>query len=197
MEAARQIKARFEGIFASLAEPVRWTDLRRDPAEAALHGYLTKGSGPGAGPEFRFREAVPGLQIGALLQLQSDPQRWRVTNLHVEDLEQTVLFVAARVEPLDAADTAPLAEGIEALLQSLDAALAASTLAPLDREDAREALIRLPSLCARPSDPAHAARIKARLTLLKDRFKACPQTAHSAQGLLLKLEAHLKRQGLP
>jgi hypothetical protein len=38
-------------------------------------------------------------------------------------------------------------------------------------------------------------RVKARLKLLAERFKACPQTAHEAKGKILKLEAHLKRKG--
>lgn len=197
MEAARQIKARFEGIFASLAEPVLWTDARRDPEAVELQGYLTKGSGKDAGPEFRFREPVPGLQSGALLALRSDAQRWRVTSLRSEDLEDTVLFIAARVESLEAAPAQALAETLDSILATLNETLAASTLAPLEREDAQEALARLPRLCATPQDPAHAARIKARLTLLKDRFKACEQSSHRALGLLLKLEAQLKRQGLP
>jgi hypothetical protein len=60
-----------------------------------------------------------------------------------------------------------------------------------------EALQRLPALAQQPADPGHAARLRQRLSLLKDRFKACAQTQHQAHGLLLKLEAQLKRKGLP
>lgn len=196
MRPAHQIKAKLVGIFESLSEAVLWTDQRHHAEDAELSGYLTKGSGPEGGPEFRFREAVPGLEVGAVLRLASTGVRWRVDRLHLETMEEQVLFQSAHVQSLEAPPL-PVAEGLDALLAGLDKALAACTLAPLDREDAREALARLPQLCAQPGDPAHAQRIRQRLSLLRDRFKACPQTWFQAQGLLLKLEAHLKRQGLP
>ncbi len=196
MDPARQIKARFEGIFASLAEPVLWLDLRRDPAEAELQGYLTKGSGPGASDEFRFSAPVAGLLPGAVLRLASGEARWRVQSLHEERMESQLLFVAARVVSLQAGHE-EASERAETLIAELQACLERSSLGPLDRDDAAEALARLPRLCAQPADHEHAARLRARLFLLKERFKRCPQTWHPAQGLLLRLEALLKREGLP
>lgn len=196
MRPVHQIQARFAGIFDSLAETVLWTDPRHHAGDVELNGYLTKGSGPEGGPEFRFRAQVAGLELGALLRLASQDERWRVDQLHLETMEDQDLFLAARVQSL-AEPALNVPQSLEALLAGLDQALAASTLGPLEREDAREALARLPQLCAQPAEPAYAGRIRPRLSLLKDRFKTCPQTWHQAQGLLLKLEAHLKRQGLP
>jgi hypothetical protein len=197
MDAARQIKARMERIFQDLAEPVLWDDRRLHSGERRLHGYLTKGSGKDAGQEFRFPERVDGLASGAILRLASADERWRVAEVHIEELDQQVLFVAAKVVDLSAPEPEALPEELDGILLALGQALDASTLGPLEREDVREALLRLPALAQSPGDPGHATRLKQRLSLLKDRFKACPQVQHQAKGLLLKLEVQLKRKGLP
>lgn len=196
MDPARQIKARFEGIFQSLSETVLFSDQRVEALDQPLMGYLTRGSGPDAGEEFRFLEPVAGLLPGSLLRLASKPERWRVEDLAEERMDGELLFVAARVRRLDG-DSAPPDASLQGILASLQGLLAGSTLTSLEAEDAREALARLPQLCGAPADPEHAHRIKVRLRLLKDRFHGCPQTAHTALGLLLKLEVQLKRQGMP
>ena len=196
MGPARQIKARVEGIFRSLAETVAFSDQRVGALDQPLQGYLTRGSGPDAAEEFRFLEAVPGLDSGSLLSLPSREGRWRVESVAEERMDGELLFIAARVQRLDGA-LPPAEPGAQDLLEALQGLLAASTLGPLEAEDAHEALARLRRLSGRPADLEHAHRIRVRLSLLKERFRGCPQTAHSALGLLLKLEAQLKRQGLP
>ena len=72
-----------------------------------------------------------------------------------------------------------------------------STLSVLDAEDVDEALKRLRALAARPAEAGTMERVALRLRLLRDRFQHCPQTAHSARGLILRLEAAFKRLGAP
>lgn len=187
------IRSRFEAIMQRMGQPVRLLDLRLTPPESVHQGYRTRGAGPEAAWEFRFLEQPAGLQEGSLLTLDGDPERWRVLSIHAERDEDELLFVSATVTSLEA-PTAPPAEDVEGLLKSLRALLQRSSLGPLDQDDVAEALERLPRLLASPG-PEAGARIKARLKLMAERFKACPQTAHDAKGQLLKLEALLKRKG--
>jgi hypothetical protein len=197
MDAARQIKARFQAIFGNMAQPVLFSDQRCGAEDVELSGYLTRGSGPEAGHEFRFQQGIDGLDAGSLLRLKSDGERWRVTLVREERMEGELLFVAAAVDRLSARPTPVPPAEVHELLLALAAKVGQSTLGPLETADAVEILERLPSLIDTPADPAHAARIKLRLHQLKELFKSCPQTGHSAQGLLLKLEAQLKRKGMP
>lgn len=190
---AHPIRQRFESIMQRMGQPVRLLDLRLTPPESLHRGYRTKGAGPEAAWEFRFLEHPMGLQEGSLLTLDGDPERWRVLNIHVERDEGELLFVSATVTSLEAPSAAP-AEDVEGHLKSLRALLLRSSLGPLEQDDVGEALERLPRLLAVPG-PEAGARIKARLKLMGERFKACPQTAHDAKGQLLKLEALLKRKG--
>jgi hypothetical protein len=192
MDDARQIRQRFEAIMERMGQTVRLRDQRLDPAESLHRGYRTRGTATSW--EFRFLEAPAGLQKGSLLSLDGEEERWRVDKVHFERDGNELLFVSAQVASLDAGKDAPNEEQA-ALLQALEALLKRSTLGPLERDDVSEVLHRLPRLFAGVQGPESGARIKARLKLLADRFKACPQTAHEAKGLLLKLEAHLKRKG--
>lgn len=191
---ARQIRQRFESVMERMGRAVRLMDQRRQPAESVHRGYLTKGSGAEAAWEFRFLEAPDGLQEGSLLSLDGEAERWRVQRIHREQDGDEVLFVSAQVASLEAPEV-PTAEDLAGHLAGLQETLLRSTLGPLDQDDVAEALARLPRLLAAGPDPTAAARIKQRLKLLSDRFKACPQTAHEAKGRVLKLEAHLKRKG--
>jgi hypothetical protein len=194
---ARKIKARLDGIFAGMAKTVLLSDQRLGVERLPLRGYLTKGSGPKAGPEFRFQEAVAELGVGALLRLESGPERWKVTAVRQEVMDGELLFVSAQVERLDASTPPEPPAEIHELLSALARMLENSTLGPLEAADVHEALGRLPSLVDQPAEPGRALRIRERLALLKDRFMNCPQTARAAKGLILRLEAQLKRKGLP
>ena len=197
MDPNRQIQQRFAQIFERMAVPVLWQERRDTPEEKALQGYLTRGAGPEAPWEFRFQQVVPGLRQGAVLRTHGSQERWAVDTVLEEHLEAELLYVVARVEPLQGGGGAPLEQGLDVLLQSLAQLLEVSTLSPLRRDDAAEALHRLARLSARPGDPEHALRLKERLKLLDQLFKACPQTGKDAKRLLLKLEAQLKRRGYP
>ena len=196
MDDARQIRQRFETVMARMGQGVRLTDQRLENPESLHRGYRSKG--PAAGTwEFRFLELPAGLQEGSLLSLDGEAQKWRVDRVHVERDGNALLFVSAQVSSLESAP-APMAEDLGSLLKNLNDLLDRSTLAPLERDDVREALDRLQRLVAAAAgaeDRGLSARIKQRLHLLKERFKACPQTAHEAKGGLLRLEAHLKRKG--
>ena len=138
---------------------------------------------------------MPGLRPGAVLEPKG-AGRWLVLELVEQRLEGLPLYVAAKVaslEPGEGADD----EALEPLLAALEALLALSAMPSLEAEDAREALARLRVLTPTPTAPGHGVRIKPRLRLLRERFMACPQTSHEARGLILRLEALLKRKGLP
>ena len=191
---AHPIRNRFESIMQRMGQTVRLLDLRLTPPESVHRGYRTKGSGPEAAWEFRFLEHPTGLQEGSLLTLDGDPERWRVLSIHTERDEGELLFISASVTSLEAPAAAP-ADDVEAHLKALRALLLRSSLGPIEQDDIAEALDRLPRLLNAPG-PEAGARIKARLKLMGERFKACPQTAHDAKGQLLKLEALLKRKGM-
>lgn len=193
MEDARQIRQRFEGIMQRMGQAVRLNEQRAQPSESVHHGYRTKGTGPDASWEFRFLEHPQGLQEGSLLSLEADGERWRVESVHVEKDGGLLLFVSATVKSLESAE-AEAAEDVEGLLQSLAALAKRSSLDPIEQDDVQEALQRVPRLLAQ-SGPEAGVRLKQRLKLLDERFKRCAQTAHEAKGLVLKLEALLKRKG--
>lgn len=197
MDANRQIQQRLAQVFERMAQPVLWQELRDAPQELPLHGYLTRGAGPDAPWEFRFQKAVAGLRQGGVLRQAASEERWCIAKVLEERLETELLYVIARVEPLQAAGAPPLEQDVDALLQALQQALDASTLPPLEHADLHEALQRLAGLCPKPAEAGYASRIKARLQLLAQGFKACPQTGNDAKRLLLKLEAQLKRRGYP
>jgi hypothetical protein len=192
MDDARQIRQRFEAVMERMGQTVRLRDHRLEPAETLHRGYRTRGTATTW--EFRFLEVPAGLQKGSLLSLDSDGERWRVEKVHFERDGNELLFVSAQVASLDAVEGPPSDEQA-ALLQKLSDLLQRSSLGPLERDDVGEALQRLPRLFSGAPGPEPSARIKARLKLLAERFKACPQTAHEAKGTILKLEAHLKRKG--
>jgi hypothetical protein len=193
MDDARQIRQRFEAVMERMGQAVRLTDQRLETPETLHRGYRTKGPGDGRW-EFRFLEAPAGLQGGSLLSLEGDDERWRVDQVHFERDGNALLFVSAQVSSLSPAPEA-LTEDLSALLQALRILSEQSTLGPLDRDDVAEALDRLEKLAGQGPGPAISPRLKQRLRLLNERFKACAQTAHPAKGRLLKLEAHLKRKG--
>lgn len=198
MDPTRQIQERLAQIFERMALPVLWQERRDAPEEQLLQGYLTRGAGPEAPWEYRFQKPVPGLRQGGVLRTQGSEERWHVGKVLEERLETELLYVVARVEPLQAQPPAPLEQDVEALLLGLADLLSLSTLGPLEREDVTEALRRLNGgLCARPGEPGVASRIKSRLQLIDQNFKVCPQTGKDAKRLILKLEAQLKRRGYP
>jgi len=188
------IQERVDAIFAKMAFTVHWQDLRDSAAERQLQGYLTRGAGAEAPWEFRFRQIVRGLKEGAVLR-GDDGNRWLVVQLVTEELEGELLYAAARVRDLE--QDRALDEGLEPLLDGLAGLLERSALAALERDDVTEILARLPRLAADPKEPGHGARLKQRLQVLRQAFAGCPQTWHEARGHILRLEAALKRKGLP
>jgi hypothetical protein len=194
MKEDRMIHEKVDAIFERMAVPIAWQDLRVQAGDRQLSGYLTRGPGEAAGFEVRFRQPIPGMREGAILAVP-DQGRWLVLEVVEEHLGGETLFVAARVQSLDSQDRP--AEGFEPLLQALLDLVATSGLGPLEREDAVEALRRLEGLASRPADPGHALRIKQRLLVLRQVLPQCPQTGTEARGLILRLEAGLRRKGLP
>ena len=188
---------RMRGLVGRMAVDLLWQDLRRGDQEEALRGYLTRGAGPEAPWEFRFAEAVAGLEPGAVLRLAGDGERWRVDSVGPVQLDGQALAWGARVQRLvqEPAEAAP--PDLDQLVGSAFELLAKSTLGPLEREDVEEALMRLRGLAARRGEPGAVERVAPRLRLLRDRFQACPQTGHAARGLILRLEAAFKRMDQP
>jgi hypothetical protein len=197
MDPDAPLHERMRGLVERLAEDLCWQDLRRFDLEERLRGYLTRGAGPDAPWEFRFAAAVPGLEPGAVLRLASSHERWRVTSVGPVALDGQVLAWGARVQRLGGEAPAPPPQDIDSLLTSVGELLGRSTLGPLEAEDVDEALTRLRALASRPLEAASMERVLQRLRLLRDRFKACPQTGHTARGLCLRLEASFKRLGSP
>ncbi|HXC63281.1 MAG TPA: hypothetical protein VNZ67_02930, partial [bacterium] len=161
--------------------------------EEPLRGYLTRGAGPEAPWEFRFAEAVAGLEPGAVLRLAGHEERWRVESVGPVQLDGQALAWSARVERLGQQPAEAAPPDLAQLLAAAQELLEKSTLASLEREDVEEALKRLPGLAARRGEPGAAERVAQRLRLLRDRFQSCPQTGHAARGLILRLEAAFKR----
>lgn len=195
MDDARQIRQRFEAIMERMGQSVRLKDQRLDPVESVHRGYRTKSQGTEVTWEFRFLELPSGLQVGSLLSLEGDSDRWRVEKLQFERDGDELLFVSAHVASLVSISDTP-DNDFNGFLLGLKELLQQSSLGPLEQDDVQEALARLHRLSGAPTNPEAGARIRSRLKLLNERFKACPQTAHAAKGKLLKLEAHLKRQGI-
>ncbi len=185
-------------VFAKMAGPVLWLDLREDAPVRTLKGYLTRGAGKDAPWEFRFDSRVAGLREGAVLVEGDGPARWKVLALREEAAEHGApLYWAARVEAIDAGDSPDAVEGIRGLLEALGALLAQSTLSPPEAGDVSEALERLAHLCGAPASQGHPERIRSRLVLIRQRFGACVQTERESRKLILKLEAGLRKAGLP
>jgi|GEM_PF-3818643 hypothetical protein len=184
---------RMRGLIDRMAVDLLWQDLRRGDREEPLRGYLTRGAGPDAPWEFRFAEAVPGLEPGAVLRLATIQERWRVASVGPVQLDGQALAWSARVERLgqEPAEAAP--PDLDQLITAAQELLAKSTLVPMECEDVEEALTRLRGLAGRMGEPGAAERVALRLRLLRDRFQACPQTGHAARGLILRLEAAFKR----
>jgi hypothetical protein len=197
MDSDAPLPERMRGLVERLAVELRWQDLRRAGDEEPLRGYLTRGAGPEAPWEFRFAAAVPGLEPGAVLRLASSQERWRVTAVGPVALDGQALAWGAKVQRLGPPSAPPPPPDLDGLLAAAEALLARSTLAPLEAEDVDEALRRLRALAARPLEPGATERVALRLRLLRDRFQACPQTGHTARGLILRLEAAFKRLGTP
>jgi hypothetical protein len=195
MDEVRQLRLTVEAIMQRMGKPVRLRDQRLQPPESLHLGYLTRGAGAEPPWEFRFLAAPPGLQEGSLLNFDGEPGRWRVEKVEAEHDGAGLLFVRAQVIDLDSAPGA-LPEDLTGLLQKLQALLERATLAPLERDDAAEALARLEKLSASAPGPGTSQRLHARLRLLHERLGSCRQIGHEAKGLLLRLEAHLKRKGL-
>lgn len=188
------IHDKVDAIFERMASRVLWQDRRDRGEDRELHGYLTRGTGEAAFWEFRFRRRVEGMREGAVL-IQGDGGRWVVLDIVEESLGGETLFFAARVGSLDE-KSAPDGN-LEALVQSLRGLLEVSAMPVLEREDVMEALQRFASLGADPTAKGHGVRLKQRLNVLRACFQACPQTGQAARGLILRLEAALKRKGLP
>lgn len=197
MEPDPYLRQRMLDLLERMATTVLWQDLREAAQERPLRGSLTRGAGPDAPWEFRFQAPVPDLRPGALLRLDGQDQRWRVTAVGARQWDQADLYWSAQVEALDGHGWTPLAEDVENLLGAINTLLDSSTLAKLEADDAREALTRLTALCPEPAAEGHAIRIKSRLGLLRERIAACPQTSNVGRGLILRLEAALRRRGLP
>jgi hypothetical protein len=195
MDAESQLRERMRGLVERLSEDLWWQDLRRGPDDQLLRGYLTRGPGAEPGWEFRFGSAVEGLMPGAVLRRSTGQERWRVTAVCERALDGQAHAWAAVVEPLSTAAEAPPPADLEGLLGTVEALLAQSALGPLDRADVAEALARLRVLAGQTGLDGVPERVALRLRLLRDRFKTCPQTGHSARGLILRLEAAFKRLG--
>lgn len=193
MKEDRIIQERIDAVFQKMASTVLWQERRDQDSVRELSGFLTRGPGEEAGWEIRFRGPVPGLRSGAVLKLV-DGARWLVEQVVEESLGGETLFVAARVSALQ--EDAELADDVLALCQALEALLEHAAMPLLERDDAAEALARIPKLGAEAGKKGYGVRLKQRLLTLRAAFKACPQTGHQARGLILRLEASLKRKGM-
>jgi hypothetical protein len=193
MKEDRIIQQRIDAVFQKMASTILWQERRDQEALRELSGFLTRGPGEDAAWEIRFRGSVPGLRPGAVLKL-NDGARWLVEQVVEESLGGETLFVAARVSALR--EDAELPDDVAALCLALGALLEHAAMPLLERDDAAEALARIPKLGADAAKKGYGARLKQRLLILRAAFKACPQTSHEARGLILRLEASLKRRGM-